>query len=85
MLADTLQGPRCSIRTRNMYSDANPDYVKMTLLNLPAALVVRPPPLRHSEEAHLLLQAFCCYNQSTQQSALMTSPQSPSVDVQACS
>ncbi|KAK9864420.1 hypothetical protein WJX84_002626 [Apatococcus fuscideae] len=32
------QGPRCSIRTRNLYSDANPAYLKMTLLNLPAAI-----------------------------------------------
>jgi len=33
------QGPRCSIRSRNMYSDADPDYLKMTILNLPAALI----------------------------------------------
>jgi hypothetical protein len=33
-------GPRCSIRSRRVYSDATPDYLKMTLLNLPAALVV---------------------------------------------
>lgn len=32
------QGPRCSLRTRNLYSDANPDYLKMTLLNLPATI-----------------------------------------------
>ncbi len=36
-----LQGPRCSIRSKNIYSDANPDYLKMTLLNLPAAILVR--------------------------------------------
>ncbi|KAK9809994.1 hypothetical protein WJX72_003068 [[Myrmecia] bisecta] len=34
------QGPRCSIRSRNMYSDCNPDYLKMTALNIPAAVVV---------------------------------------------
>lgn len=36
----TAEGPRCSIRTKKMYSDANPDYLRMTLLNLPAATVV---------------------------------------------
>ena len=35
-----LQGPRCSIRSKNIYADANPDYLKMTLLNLPAAILV---------------------------------------------
>jgi hypothetical protein len=34
------QGPRCSLRTKKMYSDASPDYVRMTALNLPAALLV---------------------------------------------
>lgn len=34
------QGPRCSIRTKNMYSDISVDYVKMTLLNLPSVLLV---------------------------------------------
>jgi transcription elongation factor Elf1 len=34
------QGPRCSLRTRNMYSDANPDYLKMTALNVPATIAV---------------------------------------------
>lgn len=38
--AITAQGPRCSIRTRKMYSDASLDYLKMTLLNLPGALIV---------------------------------------------
>ncbi|KAK9822185.1 hypothetical protein WJX81_008269 [Elliptochloris bilobata] len=33
------QGPRCSIRSRKLYSDAMPDYLKMTLLNLPAAVL----------------------------------------------
>ncbi|CAL8460669.1 g199 [Coccomyxa elongata] len=33
------QGPRCSIRSRRIYSDATPDYLKMTLLNLPAAVL----------------------------------------------
>eukprot|EP00877_Chromochloris_zofingiensis_P012845 jgi/Chrzof1/7814/Cz02g37160.t1 len=36
----TAQGPRCSIRSKKMYSDATPDYLKMTLLNIPAALLV---------------------------------------------
>ncbi|KAF6264208.1 hypothetical protein COO60DRAFT_1281924 [Scenedesmus sp. NREL 46B-D3] len=34
------QGPRCSIRSKKMYSDAYPDYLRMTALNLPAALLV---------------------------------------------
>lgn len=34
------QGPRCSIRSKRMYSDAVPDYLRMTALNLPAALLV---------------------------------------------
>ncbi len=38
------QGPRCSIRSRKLYSDAIPDYGKMTLLNLPAAVLVRARP-----------------------------------------
>lgn len=36
----TAEGPRCSIRSKKMYSDANPDYLRMTLLNLPAAGLV---------------------------------------------
>ena len=40
------QGPRCSIRSRKLYSDAVPDYLKMTLLNLPAAVLVRSPHSR---------------------------------------
>lgn len=35
-----MQGPRCSIRSKNLYSDCNPDYFKMVGLNLPAAVVV---------------------------------------------
>jgi hypothetical protein len=34
------QGPRCSIRSKKMYSDITIDYVKMTLLNVPAVLLV---------------------------------------------
>lgn len=34
------QGPRCSLRSKKMYSDAYPDYLRMTALNLPAALLV---------------------------------------------
>jgi len=34
------EGPRCSIRTKKMYSDATADYVRMTAINLPAVLVV---------------------------------------------
>lgn len=33
-------GPRCSIRSRRVYSDATPDYLKLTLLNVPSALLV---------------------------------------------
>jgi hypothetical protein len=36
----SAQGPRCSLRSKKMYSDAAVDYVKMTLLNLPATLLV---------------------------------------------
>jgi hypothetical protein len=34
------QGPRCSIRSKSMYSDLSVDYLKMTLLNAPAVLLV---------------------------------------------
>eukprot|EP00884_Botryococcus_braunii_P020975 jgi/Botrbrau1/7561/Bobra.0159s0011.1 len=33
------QGPRCSLRSKKMYADATPDYLKMTLLNVPATIV----------------------------------------------
>lgn len=36
----SAQGPRCSLRSKKMYSDAYPDYLRMTALNLPAALLV---------------------------------------------
>jgi hypothetical protein len=36
----TAQGPRCSVRTKKMYSDASADYLRTTLLNLPAVLFV---------------------------------------------
>jgi len=35
-----VQGPRCSIRSKNMYSDVDVDYPKMLLLNLPGVLLV---------------------------------------------
>ena len=35
-----VQGPRCSIRSKNMYSDLEIDYLKMLLLNLPGVLLV---------------------------------------------
>lgn len=34
-----IEGPRCSIRSKKVYSDTTVDYLRMTLLNLPAALV----------------------------------------------
>ncbi|KAI8463884.1 MAG: hypothetical protein J3K34DRAFT_388819 [Monoraphidium minutum] len=34
------QGPRCSLRSKKMYADASPDYLRMTALNIPAALLV---------------------------------------------
>jgi hypothetical protein len=34
------QGPRCSLRSKKMYSDASVDYLKMTLLNIPATLLL---------------------------------------------
>lgn len=36
----TAQGPRCSIRSKKMYADAEPDYFRMTALNLPGVLFV---------------------------------------------
>ncbi|CAN6485178.1 unnamed protein product [Victoria cruziana] len=33
------EGPRCSLRTRKVYSDLEVDYLKMFLLNVPAAVV----------------------------------------------
>lgn len=36
----TVQGPRCSIRSKKLYSDSRPDYLKMTALNVPAAVAV---------------------------------------------
>ena len=35
----TAQGPRCSLRSGKLYSDATPDYLLMTALNIPAALL----------------------------------------------
>mmetsp|Transcript_6365 Transcript_6365/g.23530 ORF Transcript_6365/g.23530 Transcript_6365/m.23530 type:complete len:336 (+) Transcript_6365:157-1164(+) len=32
-------GPRCSLRTRRVFSDASPDYLRLFLLNTPAALL----------------------------------------------
>lgn len=34
-----IEGPRCSLRSRNVYSDLTVDYFKMFLLNVPAAIV----------------------------------------------
>ncbi|KAG2491953.1 hypothetical protein HYH03_009685 [Edaphochlamys debaryana] len=36
----TAQGPRCSIRSKKMYADAEPDYLRMTALNLPGVMFV---------------------------------------------
>lgn len=36
----TSQGPRCSLRSGSMYSDAQVDYLKMVGLNIPPALLV---------------------------------------------
>lgn len=36
----TAEGPRCSLRTRTMYSDASVDYLRMLGINIPAALLV---------------------------------------------
>eukprot|EP00210_Caulerpa_lentillifera_P006270 g5989.t1 len=35
-----LSGPRCSIRSRAMYSDLQVDYLRMTALNIPAVSIV---------------------------------------------
>ncbi|XP_078445848.1 PGR5-like protein 1B, chloroplastic [Wolffia australiana] len=38
--SDVVQeGPRCSLRSRKVYSDLSVDYIKMFLLNVPAAVV----------------------------------------------
>eukprot|EP00245_Coleochaete_scutata_P006365 TRINITY_DN20790_c0_g1_i1.p1 TRINITY_DN20790_c0_g1~~TRINITY_DN20790_c0_g1_i1.p1 ORF type:complete len:403 (+),score=95.91 TRINITY_DN20790_c0_g1_i1:152-1360(+) len=34
-----VEGPRCSLRTKKVYSDCTVDYLRMTLLNVPAALI----------------------------------------------
>ncbi|ONI06881.1 hypothetical protein PRUPE_5G086900 [Prunus persica] len=34
-----VEGPRCSLRTRKVYSDLSVDYLKMLLLNVPATVV----------------------------------------------
>lgn len=34
-----IEGPRCSLRTRKAYSDSMVDYLRMTALNLPAAIL----------------------------------------------
>ncbi|XVF10712.1 hypothetical protein REPUB_Repub07fG0206000 [Reevesia pubescens] len=34
-----VEGPRCSLRSRKVYSDLSVDYVKMFLLNVPATVV----------------------------------------------
>lgn len=36
----TAEGPRCSLRTRKMYSDAQVDYLRLVGLNIPAAVSV---------------------------------------------
>ena len=36
----TAQGPRCSLRSKKMYSDASVDYLKLVAINIPAALLV---------------------------------------------
>ena len=53
-----LQGPRCSLRSGNMYSDASPDYVKMTALNIPAAVGVSGS-LNPALSSALLVPACC--------------------------
>lgn len=57
-----MQGPRCSIRSKNMYSDLTVDYLKLTLLNVPAVLLVRRTSLRlpsyDSASANELLRIF---------------------------
>ena len=37
----TAQGPRCSLRSKKMYSDAAVDYLRLLGINIPAALLVR--------------------------------------------
>lgn len=36
----TAQGPRCSIRSQKMYSDAKIDYLRLVALNIPSVLLV---------------------------------------------
>tara|TARA_B100001109_G_C18779387_1_gene434632 strand:+ start:118 stop:846 length:729 start_codon:yes stop_codon:yes gene_type:complete len=35
-----LAGPRCSLRSQKVYSDLSVDYLKLTAINLPAALLI---------------------------------------------
>ena len=67
-----MQGPRCSIRSKNIYSDANPDYLKMTLLNLPAAILVRYSALLLSLQSLLSLPVTACKACLRLQSTLIT-------------
>ncbi|KAI5655590.1 hypothetical protein M9H77_32777 [Catharanthus roseus] len=39
-----VEGPRCSLRSRKVYSDLSVDYLKMFLLNVPAAVVALALP-----------------------------------------
>lgn len=55
-----LQGPRCSLRSGNMYSDASPDYIKMTALNIPAAVGVSGS-LNLALSSVLLVPACCSF------------------------
>ncbi len=36
----TAEGPRCSLRSRKMYSDATVDYLRLVGLNIPAAVTI---------------------------------------------
>ena len=52
------QGPRCSIRSKRVYSDTSVDYSKMLALNLPGVLLVRAPQ-PHTLLTIMLLHARC--------------------------
>ena len=74
-----VQGPRCSIRSRAMYSDCSPAYLKMTALNLPAAVAVCPAALATSillyVSGHSMMigAALCCADASCCPVAISTS------------
>lgn len=59
----TVSGPRCSLRSGKMYSDAVPDYARMLIVNVPAALIVRRR-FQCASSAFMTLGPSCRYSLS---------------------